>query len=499
MMWSQPLLPRRLVRAAALAAVALPLGCSDDPPEPLPNLLEQPTALIISPDDMVGELERLADWRRRGGVSTQLVMLSEALAEGEGPDDAARLRDYLRGRWEQGSITSVALAGDAGVVPVRQIHLEVNIETESIVEEADVATELYFSDLDADWDPDGDGIYGEPEDETDLLPDLALGRLPFDSPAQAREYVDKLMRYEHAPGSAFESGYEQRVLLAAGYAGYDVHGSAGLEGYLVPEMPEHLELTRLYSDYEQRPGSEDFTAPSMLAALAAGQSITFMMGHGNETSMGALDGLAEVAGIDNGSCPSIFVTCECLGGRFDWADSDTSGETFVLGPSGGVAYLGSTNLGVGYPSLTLVMQQLVRALYDPRPEPARLGVALQGALRGYSQQHWLHERGNMDRWTQFVTVLLGDPSTVVWTGPARTSQIQKVDGDGCQWATFQVTDAGGAAVPQATVTAYAADRVLLVAHTDEQGEGSLAGDGCLLEGVVITATGRDLVPSSLEL
>lgn len=471
----------------------LSAGCADDPPSPNPNRIDAPAAIIVSPDTLMGELARLTDWRSRTGLPTRLVPLSEALSTGQGPDDAARLRDYLKSQWEQHGLGFVTLAGDVAVMPMRQAHVVVDIETEQTYEEADAPIELYFADLDGPWEPDEAGAYGEIGFTGDLLPDVALGRLPVETPDEARAYVDKLLAYEHGPDSRFERGWEAHLLLAAGYAGFDVYGSAGLEGYVVPELPEHLELTRLYSDYGERPGAVDLTVASMDEAFAAGQSITFMMGHGFEGSMGAYDNLAEVMAIDNAACPSIFVTCECLGGRFDWPDGDSSGEEFVKGATGGVAYLGSTNLGVGYPSLTLVQQRLARALYGSADPPARIGAALQTALREYSKVEWLQTYAHPDRWSNLVSVLLGDPAVKVWTGRARDIEVDLVDGDDCSWVTLAVR-ADGAPAAGVVATAYRPGELLLVGSTNDAGEVSLATDECALSGTMLTVSGRDIVP-----
>lgn len=494
----------RAALPGALVGGLLGLGCTvGDAPAPLPNRIAEPALLVISPDALTAELDRLADWRRRTGLPTEVVPLSVALGGGEGPDEAARLRDYLRRRWQESAVEQVLLGGDTAVMPVRQIPLEVDIETEGIWEEAVVASDLYFADLDGDWDADGDGEIGEIGEPTDFLPDVALGRVPVETAEEARAYVDKLLAYEHSPaGPSFDTGYESRVLLSAGIASLGFYGSAGVEGYVKPGLPEHLELTRLYSDYEQRPGALDYTAEGFLAALAAGQSIAFNMGHGAETTMGPLGSNAQVDSIDNAACPSIYVTCECLGGRFDYADTDSSGEHFVLGPTGGVAYLGSTNLGVGYPSIALIMQQLVRALYDETATglpDSRLGPAMQWALRSYViRPEALHTLGHPDRWSQLVWVMLGDPAIRVWTDTARLVTVEVTDQQDCEWATLQVTS-GGAPVAGATVTAYVPGELLLIGHTGASGEVALASGGCTLTGATVTVTGANVIPATLTL
>ena len=128
--------------------VVATVGCTDEPPDPLPNQIDRPAAILVSPDALSCELSRLVDWRNRSGVPTRLVPLAEALARGNGSDDDAQLRDYLQAQWESLGLRYVTLGGDVAVMPMRQVHAVVDIETEDVYEEADVPTELYFADLD---------------------------------------------------------------------------------------------------------------------------------------------------------------------------------------------------------------------------------------------------------------------------------------------------------------------------------------------------------------
>ena len=97
------------VGRAALLCLVGAAGCTDDPPTASPNHIDALEALIVSPDELTAELQRLADWRCRTGLSTRVVPLSDALAGGDGPDDAARLRGYLRSEWDRGTLEFVTL------------------------------------------------------------------------------------------------------------------------------------------------------------------------------------------------------------------------------------------------------------------------------------------------------------------------------------------------------------------------------------------------------
>ena len=470
------------------------LACQDMSPAG-DDMLGQAAAVLIAPDDLADDLQVLADWRCQTGLPTELVRLGDALDVGEGADEAARLRDFLIGRYEDGGLEHVILGGDSDVMPYREIWATVQVDAEQVFEETYVTSDLYFADLDGDWDPDGDGEYGEIDDPADLFPDVSIGRLPVETSGEVRTYVDKLMAYECSD----HLDYQDKLLLAASYAGLGVYASVGIELIVVPELPDHLRLTRLYEDFDDHDGAVELTADSFEKAMEEGHNVTFQMGHGNEKTLGPLLGSSAIEGIDNEARPNILITTECLGGRFDYGSQDSSGEVFVLGESGGVAYLGATHLGIGFPSFSLIMQDLAGVLFSGNDGgTTRLGSTVTEVLRGYSSEEAMHTEGNVDRWTNLVTVLLGDPTVPVWSKRPRPLELTVDKVGTCEGAEVNVTTRDGAPVANAVVTAFSPDELLLRAITDDEGVARLVVDDCLFEGATITASGPDYVPAIVE-
>ncbi len=478
-------------RLTALWIPIFALVACEDPGEVSDNHIEGTEALIVSADEMMDEVQPLADWRCRSGVPTRHVALSDALDAGDGADDAARLKDYIRQVWEEGQLRYVLLAGDADNMPYRTVDVSVDIEAEDTYEVATVASDLYYADLDGDWDPDGDGVWGELSDDADLLPDVAVGRLPVEEWDEIRGYVDKLLTYEQSP----DLNYLDRVALVASYAGMGVYASVGMEMYIAPHLPEGLEVTRLYEDAENYEGAELLTADSYIETMEDGQNLIFQMGHGNEETMGPLWTIDEVNDIHNPSRPTILVTTECLGGRFDYSMHDTSGEEFVHGNEGGVAYIGHSNLGIGFPSFSLVMKDMASSMYADGDEPNRLGEVLAAAMRGYSDHENLHTEAHPDRWNQFVITLLGDPALTFFTEAPIVVEMA-VETLGKRGARVTVTDLSGDAVEGAVVTAHLPGEFLHIEHTDSAGQATLAGEDKSFQDAQFTVSGRGLIPTS---
>jgi len=482
------------VRHFLVLAFAFAAACSSEPAEPTPptildDTLPQTELLIVAPDDYAATLQPLVDWKCQRGVPTRLVMLSAALDAGTGPDDAAKLRDYIKSEFEKGSLRHVLLGGDVEVLPARWVDIEYDNELADTMEYARAATDLYYGDLDGDWDPDGDGVYGQYEDPADLLPDISVGRLPVATAQEATEFVAKLLQYEKTP----KGDYEDRVLLGSAYAGAGVYATVAMELYVHRELPADIPVTMLYEDADQRDGALMLSRESMTDGFNQGHNVAFMMGHGSEDSMGPLS-CSDIQALTNGERPSIFITCECSGGRFDYEQGDSSGEEFVKGATGGLAYIGSTDLGIGFPSMSLLMRDITRCVFEDRLESRELGACLHAARRSFPQSESMHAFAHPDRWAQIVTVLLGDPSLLVWTNRPQTVDLS-VARRGCDVADVTVTTLEGDPVQDAVVTAYVPGASLRVARTNPSGKATLASDDCSLSEATITVSGRNVRPA----
>src|SRR5690554_6564727 len=56
-------------------------------------------------------------------------------------------------------------------------------------------SDLYFSNLDGDWNANGNEIYGELTDETDMIPELHIGRFTAETEAEFENIFHKIMHY----------------------------------------------------------------------------------------------------------------------------------------------------------------------------------------------------------------------------------------------------------------------------------------------------------------
>ena len=92
-------------------------------------------------------------------------------------------------------INFVVLGGDTEIIPTRKLRSSVQ---SSSVHTGDIPSDLYYSALDGNWDSNQNGIYGEPA-EADLLPELAIGRIPFSNTTELNNFLSKITRYAFSP------------------------------------------------------------------------------------------------------------------------------------------------------------------------------------------------------------------------------------------------------------------------------------------------------------
>jgi hypothetical protein len=179
----------------------------------VPNGL--PSLLIIAHEDFLGELEPLAEWKARTGFQVELVSWQYFDRNFAGWDEAARIRAGIRLRHQTGRADYVMLVGDCEMFPVRYQFTDRIQNDSSNVDGYGCyfPCDLYYADLIGasgtyyDWDSNANHIYGELHGEwfstdpinfegLDLIPDLAIGRVPASTTLEVRNYVEKILAYE---------------------------------------------------------------------------------------------------------------------------------------------------------------------------------------------------------------------------------------------------------------------------------------------------------------
>ncbi len=176
--------------------------------------------VVIAPEKFSDEIQPLIVHKTNVGVPAFFKSVEQIYDEFSGVDEAEQIKYFIKDSIEESGVKYVLLVGglkstlfarprdNANIgasgwhVPVRYSNLRCNGDP-------GYPTDLYYADIYAeggvfdDWDSDGDGIFAEwaefngpPDDDADLVPDVAVGRLASSDEKEVSEMVDKIIRYE---------------------------------------------------------------------------------------------------------------------------------------------------------------------------------------------------------------------------------------------------------------------------------------------------------------
>ena len=183
----------------------------------------------------------------------------------------------------------------------------------------------------------------------DILPDVAIGRLPVNTAAELATMITKIQRYEQQAAQP----WQQRLLFVADNTP-DLAGDfvASSEDFIAQHLPSGYTADRLYlNDVCGAPSTSP--CPAMNAALVStlnttGTLIMNYVGHGslNRWAGEQIFTLADVAQLTNADQLPIVLSLTCLDGFWAYPGQDGLMETMVRANSGAIAAFSPTGLGV---------------------------------------------------------------------------------------------------------------------------------------------------------
>jgi len=278
----------------------------------------------------------LADLHAAQGMTVEIATVQDVVAAFPGKDDAERLRNFLRDRFLNRGTVFVLLGGDETLVPVRNIELY----CEGYGDYAPV--DLYFADLDGDWDASGDGIPGQPDDGLDLYADVLLGRALVSTPEEAGLFVHKNLVYQSSPPVG---EWSSRALLCGAVLFEDI-GYTSAKGCdsIAAAIPATWEVTRAYEVLY----GDGFD--THIAVLDSGTGWNHYAGHGSNRGIWwAYDPrsmmtkfLADT--LTNGDMAGIHTSIACHPGAY--VDYECCAEALLHNDEGGgVAVMFNTSYG----------------------------------------------------------------------------------------------------------------------------------------------------------
>jgi hypothetical protein len=337
--------------------------------------------VIITHRDFLASAERLAGARRRAGLSVAVVDVEDIYDEFSfGAHTAQALKDFLRWareHWPRAPRFAL-LVGDGSTDPRNYFgYGDFDFLPAKLLDAGSMETAA-------------DGWLADFND--DGLPELAVGRLPVRTAAEAETVIAKLINF--AP----ESSARGALLVTDRYDGYDF---AAASQRLQAELPGAMNVQTI----NRADGAAEEVRGRIIQAINQGPLVVNFSGHGSVevwTGSGLLR-TQDAAALTNQTRLSLFVMTTCLNGYYIDPLQASLAEAVLLRASGGaVAVLASTSL-TGPDPQDALNRQFYRSLFSGQT----IGEALNAAKAAVADPDVRHSY-----------VLFGDPTLrLVGLGP----------------------------------------------------------------------------------
>lgn len=455
--------------------------------------------LLVTGAEFLPAFDDFIRWKSIKGINVETALIEDIIAASTGVDNAEKLRNFLIDKYNSGT-RYVLLAGDESIIPIRYAY-HGNTSTPPDLDLMNIC-DLYYGDVNGNWDADADGIYGEPgEDQPDVYAELLVGRLPFHELAKFEAYCDKLIRYEQNPGNGDYSYLNKALFVSADqmrdYQGVGQHSllSAVYPNYVTSELTDVVEAPA--GDAANPPSP---SAPTAIQSMSEGWGMMSLLVHGrtdgwvvrsNGYNQWPKSFLITAAGTDGdhgflpniaaNNKPGVIYSIGCDNGAFDM-DSDPFparetcvAEHFLARDSGGaVCFIGYSRWGWVATSWKQE-KAFIEYLYGQKNNPAE---AVNYAKTLYPYYYDINYGLNY----------FGDPSLEVWTqAPEHTELvIDKINTTGEIEIGATLTD-GLSPVSGAGILIFKNGELLAQSSTDNDGRVSIAIDYNLSDNFTIVS------------
>jgi PGF-pre-PGF domain-containing protein len=399
-------------------------------------IITGPGETVEASEPIFDNLERLAEWKKKKGVPAKVANYTDITSSDVfncvGQDTAEKVRNFIKDVYDMWGIEYVLMGGRSATATSRTGYGYIAGSSDP----TNIQTDLYYSDLDStsNWSSDGNSVWGETTDTVDLTPDIFIGRIVVYSDSEASEsshFVNRTLIYEKNPNT----DYLNTVLFLAELADANGHDGASVTNYTnATFVPSYWTATMLYEYLGNLNGAD------AKANISLGYHIVNHDGHGSESALGMGPGNEQILASEfddftNGYNLSIFYTAACDSISFTSGDTP-SGYFIGMGNenSGGVAWIGSTDLGwystgsTGpYPDCNdgacyysgEFNHQWFNETFNGNNQ--NLGV-----ITARSKNYFVPQASSdgVYRWLIYSINLIGDPETPVWTNVPENFSVQ---------------------------------------------------------------------------
>jgi hypothetical protein len=418
--------------------------------------------VIVTCDSLSQEFERLARWHDATGVRTVVRTTEWIDSRYPGSDSPERIRNFIRDAFSRWGTLYVLLGGDASTVPIRVLHYPwLWARTGETSDE--IPADVYYSNLDGNWNGDGDELLGEVGlanyDGVDLLPDVLVGRAPVGNNAEVRIFVDKTIEYME--GGAPDDWHTRAVFFAQEL--FETQDGAVKAEEILAEFPPDFDRIRLYENYDQYPGSLPETLENVTESVNQGCGILGHIGHGDFLRLdlgGTFMSRWHIDSLSNDSRYAFLYMMNCASSN---PFVESPAKRFLMNPGGGAfALMGNPIFATANFGLSTELK-FFQLLFGE-------GRMSLGALAALSRMH-LVDVLNENRWWAYLNnILLGDPVVYLWRSAPESLSVDLPVSLACTDTTVSATITSGG-------DPVAGARMVVVGDRGEYGRGITDGSG----------------------
>ena len=399
----------------------------------IPRISDDVEYLIVTNENLKSAFHPLLQWKKAKGLKSKIITVEEIQKNCPGENAPVKIKRYLEQLYSTSQLTYVLLGGDDTVVPVMGCYGE----SGSSYKDNTIPTDLFYACLEGqfNWDGNGNGIYGETDDNIDLSQSIYICRVPVRTVTDTESFINKLIAYEQngpANINMLMGGTKLwRMMQGTNQSDTEAKAENLYSNFIAPYW--NGSMFRFFDTHTDFPGGAgyDFTAENLFERIGSGYSFIDIATHGTQTGWQMEDRgfYASSHGIrqDNLSF-SIVTTMACSTNAFDSANGAFDpclSESLIRNPSSGViAYLGSSRYGWGYggndkdggtatlgPSLQYE-SLFYKTLFSSAVTENKYGIIAAATKTAMASKCMVY---GSQRWLQFSLNPIGDPEMTIFT------------------------------------------------------------------------------------
>lgn len=330
-----------------------------------------PDVLIVCHPDFKTEASRLASHRSSSGLSTTVVTTTEVFNEfSSGRQDVTAIRDFAKYLYDKGAgkLKSLLLFGKGSYDYKNRVTNNLNFvptyeSRNSLHPLLTYSSDDYFSFLE-----NNEGDWGESPVVNHTM-DISVGRIPVKSVEEAKNVVDKIIRYDTDP--ALFGKWRKELVFIADDGDFNLHqDDANDLAEFVETNHAEFNTKKIYLDsypQQSRPSGEVSIETNKLIedAFNSGAVAINYTGHGGEKLWAQekiFDDLT-ISKLENKRLP-LLVTATCEFGRQDDPAVISGAELCMIRKEGGAISLVTTSRPVNAATNFLLNEAFYNAFFQ---------------------------------------------------------------------------------------------------------------------------------------